>query len=451
METIAERIRSGAEKWRADHPRAQRALTLLARTAGSLMRARVVGLAAEAAFFSLLSLPALLLGLVGTLGHLTPVLGAATVYEIRAWLLDLAATALTDDTVDDVVAPLVDEFLGGAQGGILSVTFLVSLWSGSRAMNVFIEAITIAYGLDDLRGYIRQRALAFVAYLGGLLFALVLLPVLVAGPGLIRDLLPATSGYLGYAYWPVVGFLSTLAVTLLYVLSTPVRTPLWRYLPGALVAMAVLLLGSVLLRLYLDASFGQVTIYGSLAAPIALLAWLWLMALAVLVGSVLNAETDAMWPTPATAAARARIAARRQERAARMVERHERALRTSLHERGADGARGGAPDDAAAGRPAAGAPGRAGPEAAETPGTPETPGAAEASGGPGASVPEQAVGAPGEEAPAPDPAPRGTRAPTADPPDPGAAPGTPAPAATAPADRTAPPAGGGRRPRPASS
>ncbi|MDA0567222.1 YihY/virulence factor BrkB family protein [Streptomonospora sp. S1-112] len=318
-----------ADHWCQAHPRTARVGVLVGRTARTTARTRVVGLAAESAFFSLLSLPALLLGLVGTLGHLRPVLGTGTVLEIRVWLLDLAATVLTADTVDSIVAPLVDEFLAGAETGLLSVTFLISLWSGSRAMNVFIDAITIAYGLDELRGYVRQRVLAFVAYLGGLLFVLAVLPVLVAGPDLVHRLLPATVGYLNLAYWPTVGGLSTLAVALLYVLSTPVRTPLWRYLPGALVAMAVLLAGSVLLRLYLDASFGQVTIYGSLSAPIAILAWLWLMALAVLIGSALNAEIDAMWPTPRTAAARARIAARRHARARALVDRREAALRSA--------------------------------------------------------------------------------------------------------------------------
>ncbi|QBI54681.1 YihY/virulence factor BrkB family protein [Streptomonospora litoralis] len=325
MARAAERIAA----WQERHPRLNAVAVLTGRTVRAIGRTRVVGLAAESAFFSLLSLPALLLGLVGTLGHLRPVLGADTVLEIRAWLLGLASTALTADTVDSIVAPLVDEFLQGAQGGLLSVTFVVSLWSGSRAMNVFIDAITIAYGLDELRGYLRRRILALLAYLGGLLFALVVLPVLVAGPDLVHRLLPITVGYLHLFYWPLVCVLSALAVAMLYVLSTPVRTPLWRYLPGALVAMLVLLGGSVLLRIYLDASFGQVTIYGSLGAPIAILAWLWLMALAVLIGSALNAEIDAMWPTPRTAAARAEIAALRHARARRMVERREEALQAT--------------------------------------------------------------------------------------------------------------------------
>ncbi|MFC7327308.1 YihY/virulence factor BrkB family protein [Marinactinospora rubrisoli] len=329
-----ERRRRAALEWRDAHPTAGAAATVVVRAVRSGLRVRVVGLAAEAAFFSLLSLPALLLGLVGTLGHLVPVLGDGTVREIRSWLLNLAAQVLTADVVESVVAPLVDEFVRGARGGVLSVTFLVSLWSGSRAMSVFIDAITIAYGLEGLRGYLRQRVLAFVGYLGGLLFALVVLPVLVAGPDVVRDLLPPT-GVLGIvpsllhlAYWPVVGLVCLVCVTVLFALSVPVRTPVWRHLPGAVLAVLVLVLGSAALRGYLEASFGRFTIYGSLAAPIAVLAWFYVVALALLVGALLNAEIDAAWPTPATAAARAEVANRRHSHAARQVQRREEALRT---------------------------------------------------------------------------------------------------------------------------
>ncbi|TDQ49633.1 membrane protein [Actinorugispora endophytica] len=358
-----ERVRRAAESWRDRHPRTGAAGTLVVRTTKSAVRVRVVGLAAELAFFSLLSLPALLLGLVGALGHLSGVLGRGTVLEIRAWILDLAATVLTGDTVDTVVAPMVDDFLRGAHGGVLSLTFLVSLWSGSRAMSVFIESITIAYGLADVRGYFRQRGLAFVAYLGGLLFALVVLPVIVAGPDLVRALLPFTGEYLHLAYWPTVGLLSLTCIVALYVLSVPVRTPLWRHLPGALLGMLVLLSGTVGLRIYLGASFGQASIYGSLTAPIAILIWLYVMALAVLIGSSLNAEIDAMWPTPRTAEARAEIAARRYANATRLVERREQALQALTEKR--SGAHPEPPTDTG-GKPPP-------PEGDETPETPEIP------------------------------------------------------------------------------
>lgn len=319
--------------WLRRHPMVHNGTLLVLRTIRAFARDRVVGLAAESAFFALISLPALLLCLLGALGPLAMVFGEDLVVEIREWMLDLAARILTPDTVASVVEPLVDDFLGGVQGGVLSVTFLVSLWSGSRAMNVFIRSITISYGLDELRGWLGQRLLAFFAYLGGLFFAVLVLPILVAGPDLVHELLPITVGRLNLLYWPLVALMVTAAVTLLYALSVPVRTPLWRHLPGAALATLVLLSGSALLRAYLDASFGQVSIYGSLAAPIAILAWLYVMAIAVLVGSSLNSEIDALWPTVRTAAARADLANRHFERADRIAQRREQAVIDTINER----------------------------------------------------------------------------------------------------------------------
>ena len=318
--------------WLRRHPMVHNGTLLVLRTIRAFARDRVIGLAAESAFFALISLPALLLCLLGALGPLAMVFGEDLVVEIREWMLDLAARILTPDTVGSVVEPLVDDFLGGVQGGVLSVTFLVSLWSGSRAMNVFIRSITISYGLDELRGWLGQRLLAFFAYLGGLFFAVLVLPILVAGPDLVHELLPITVGRLNLLYWPLVALMVTAAVTLLYALSVPVRTPLWRHLPGAALATLVLLSGSALLRAYLDASFGQVSIYGSLAAPIAILAWLYVMAIAVLVGSTLNSEIDALWPTVRTAAARADLANRHFERADRIAQRREQAVIDTINE-----------------------------------------------------------------------------------------------------------------------
>jgi membrane protein len=82
----------------------------------------------------------------------------------------------------------------------------------------------------------------------------------------------------------------------------PVRTS-WRHdLPGATLAFAIWVLGSYLLRVVLESS--TTSIYGPLAAPIAVLIWLYVTALAVLIGAALNASVDRLWPEASTARAR---------------------------------------------------------------------------------------------------------------------------------------------------
>jgi membrane protein len=289
--------------------RARAALWQIVRgTSLSAFRYRVTGLAAEAAFFTLLSLPPLVLGLIGTLGHFRSMLGNDTVTDIRTWVIEKAQTVLTEQSVDTVVKPLLDDVLRGGRVELVSLSFLVSLWAGSRALNVYVDTITIAYGLSGVRGVVRTRLRAFFLYIGGLGVGLVIIPVMVAGPTLVLRWLPEGARVLHLLYWPVLIIVSVVFLASLYYLSVPARTAWWRGLPGGGVALAIWALGSLILRLYLDGSASGVTVYGSLGAAIAVLAWLYVTALAVLIGAALNAEIDKLWPGEYTARARAEAA-----------------------------------------------------------------------------------------------------------------------------------------------
>ncbi|NEE30909.1 YihY/virulence factor BrkB family protein, partial [Streptomyces sp. SID7982] len=80
-------------------------------------------------------------------------------------------------------------------------------------------------------------------------------------------------------------------------------------------------LGSFLLRIYLTSTVEGPTIYGSLAAPIAVLLWIGISAFAVLVGAAVNAAIDRVWPSLATAAAREATERVRAAQAAEFVAR----------------------------------------------------------------------------------------------------------------------------------
>jgi membrane protein len=264
---------------------------------------RVTGLAAEAGFWALLSLPPLALGVLGTIGYLHGVLGADTVDDIRHVVLKAAHTVLARHVVATTVRPVLSEVLAHGRSEVVSIGFLLSLWSGSRAMNVYVDAITIAHGLHGIRGVVRGRLTSLAIYLGGVFVGIVALPLLVAGPRLAALVVGHTTE--SVLYWPVVAAVSTAALATLYHVSLPVRTGWWRTLPGAAVALLVWLLGSALLRLYLGSQVRATSAYGQLGAVVAVLLWLYITALAVLIGAELNGEIDKLYPSPATAAARA--------------------------------------------------------------------------------------------------------------------------------------------------
>ncbi|MEU5168278.1 MULTISPECIES: YihY/virulence factor BrkB family protein [Streptomyces] len=303
----------------------QMAWQLLKDTVNSCIEYRILGLAAEAAFFTLLSLPPLLLGLIGLLGYVDDWTAATTVASIERNILGAAQTVLSERGVNDIAKPLIADVTTGARPDVISIGFAIALWSGSRAVNVFIDTITVMYGLDGHRGIVKTRLLAFLLYVVALLLGAVVLPLLVVGPDRVVEFVPWGTEVLAVMYWPLVILLSIAFLTTLYHVSVPVRSPWIEDVPGALVALGMWVLGSFLLRIYLTNTVEGPTIYGSLAAPIAVLLWIGISAFAVLVGAAVNAAIDHVWPSLATAAARAATERVRAQQAAELLARTQAA------------------------------------------------------------------------------------------------------------------------------
>ncbi|MGW0749045.1 YihY/virulence factor BrkB family protein [Streptomyces sp. NPDC002587] len=294
---------------------------LLKDTVNSCIEYRILGLAAEAAFFTLLSLPPLFLGLLGLLGYVDGWTDTRTVESIEENILRAVGTVLSDRGVNDIARPLLDDVTGRGRPDLISLGFAFALWSGSRAVNVFIDTITVMYGLDGQRGIVKTRLLAFLLYVIALLIGAIVLPLMVVGPDAVVRLVPWGTEVIAILYWPTVTLLSIAFLTTLYHVSVPVRSPWIEDVPGALVALAMWVLGSFLLRIYLTNTVEGPTIYGSLAAPVAVLLWIGISAFAVLVGAAVNAAIDRVWPSVATAAAREANERAREAQAAELIAR----------------------------------------------------------------------------------------------------------------------------------
>ena len=282
----------------ASRPRTRRTLiwSVIAQTVSACLRYRVTGLAAEAAFFAVLSLPPLVFGLAGAIGFVAQRFPVTSIAQFRDGVLDLASRLLTQPVVDGVIAPTLDDVLSAGRFEVISIGFVIALWAGSRSLNVVVDTITIMYGLAGRRSIVRTRGLSFLLYLVFLVAAIVLLPLVLAGPAVVDRVLPDRLDVLGTLYWPVllVGSVAVLATQ--YHFAVPVRTR-WRAdLPGAALTLLIWLGGSALLRVVLGLAVGSTSIFGPLAAPIALLLWLYLTSLAVLVGAAFNASMQSALP-----------------------------------------------------------------------------------------------------------------------------------------------------------
>jgi membrane protein len=301
-------------------------LQLLGRTVAKAWGDRILGLSAEAAFWQVLSVPPLLIGLLGSLGYLGDWIGADRVQEIQERLLTLASEGLTPDVVDSLVRPTLDDILGSGRLDVVSVGFLLSLWAGSSATATFVNTIVIAYDQRDVRGPILTRLMALWLFVVALVVAVLTLPLLVLGREVLVSLLPVhwrpTATLLVNAvYWPLVLVALVLALTSLYHVTLPKRIPWHRHLPGAVFAMAFFVVAASLLRAYVADILTTALPYGALAAPIAALLFCFFLGMSTLMGAELNATIEARWP-----AQQRRHDRRRRRRRAAKIELEARKL-----------------------------------------------------------------------------------------------------------------------------
>jgi membrane protein len=298
-------------------------LRLLWRTVAKAWSDGVLGKSAEAAFWQTLALPPLLLALLGSSGYVLGWFGTTTISQVEQEILQFSRTIFTDDVVDQIIAPTINDVLSQGQGALVSVGFVLSLWAGSSGLATLVDAITQAHGQYTVRNYLWQRTFSVLLYIVALIGAVLVLPLLAIGPGLVPSLFPGSvrptvAELVTVFYYPALGTLIVLGLATLYKVALPRKHPWHRGLPGALLAMAVFLASSAILRFYIRWVTSTGYTYGALATPIAFLLFSFFLALAVLVGAQFNNAIDEMWPVHMT---------RRQRRRWRRLAMDRRASR----------------------------------------------------------------------------------------------------------------------------
>ena len=288
-------------------PGAMTVARLTVETIRVCLRYRVTGLASEAGFFMLLSLPPLVLGLIGGVGYVGGWLGQNIVDQVLDGIQTFSNQFLVKGVVTKTILPTANDVLQNGRGDLISIGFLLSIWSGSRALNVFVDTISIMYGQSGVRGIVRTRALSLTLYFLSLVVGIVVVPLVVIGPTWLKDLLPTDIEFLALLYWPVVTVLAVASIATLFHISTPRRSPWLRDVPGAMLTLVIWVLASFVLRGTITASVkGGTSIYGPLSTPIVLLIFLYALAIAVLIGAALNAAIRTMWPVEERPSLRAR-------------------------------------------------------------------------------------------------------------------------------------------------
>jgi membrane protein len=269
-------------------------LAILVRAAKESLSDHVTNLAAALAYYSFLAIPSLLLVAVGVFSVVAGPDAVTTVVDRLGSVAPQEAIELIEESLERTTEQQ-------AQAGITMAVIggVLALWSVTGAMQTLMWALNAAYDREETRGFIKRRltalAMVFLMLLAfGLAFGL-----LVLGPHL--------SGWIGSAVgleafvkwlwwtaqWPVLvlGLLFCFA-TVLY-LGPNVDHPRWSFLTfGTVLAVVVWLLASGGFAIYVSQFGSYNKAWGTLAAVIIMLTWLWLSGLALLFGAEVNAEAE---------------------------------------------------------------------------------------------------------------------------------------------------------------
>jgi membrane protein len=257
----------------------------------SALKDNVTNLAAAVAYYGFLAIPSAMLVAVGAFSLFA---GPDAVRTI----LDHLSTVMPKSAVDLLGTTLTRTIQNGNGGLVMIVVGLVlALWTLSGAMQTVMWALNAAYERDETRGFIKRRLIA-VALIVCTVFAFALVVVfLILGPHVstwVGDAIGNTTVVRWVwwtAEWPLllVGLLTMFAVVLY--LAPNVVPPKWQFItPGAVFAVVVWLLASGVFAIYTSNFASYNKAWGSLAAVIIMLTWLWISSLALLVGGEINAE-----------------------------------------------------------------------------------------------------------------------------------------------------------------
>ena len=251
---------------------------------------RLLATAAGVVFFGLLAVFPAITALVSCYGLFADPATIGGNLQTLALLLPKDSFQIVQDQIARVLAK------GNTE---LGATFLfglgLALWSANSGVKAVIDALNVAYGEPEKRGFIRLNLLSLALTLSGIAALLVMVSAVVAFPLALDHigLAPDSQQIISLARWPLLFLALLIALGLLYRLGPSRPAVAWRWLSvGAITAALLWIGGSALLSYYLSNFANYSATYGSLGAAIGLMMWMWLSASTVLFGAELNSEIE---------------------------------------------------------------------------------------------------------------------------------------------------------------
>lgn len=191
-----------------------------------------------------------------------------------------------------LVKNTVDEVLLNSSGGKVTLGLFVALWSASAGFDTLRISLNRVYKFTETRAWWKTRLLTIIFTVILALLTSVTLGIVFYGSRLVANVgIPKESPFFNdLVQWVIILTVLLVIFELLYNVL-PARKPFkWSWItPGAVVGIILWILLSNGLKTYLQYYNSYDRIYGSIGAVIILMLWLYLTALVILIGGMINA------------------------------------------------------------------------------------------------------------------------------------------------------------------
>jgi membrane protein len=263
---------------------------LLKRTGQEALADDVLSLAAQQAYYFFFALFPALLALVSFASFfpLENLVGA---------VVERLGHVVPGDVID-IITTQLEALSGDRAGGLLTLGFLLALWTSSTALVSVCSTLNTAYDITESRPWWKVRITAIVLTVGLALFILISMALVIAGPTLAERL--AATMHLGPAFewtwkilqWPLVFVLVATGIALVYYFAPDAEQDWVWITPGSVLATFLWLGASLALKYYIG-NFGNYNeTYGAIGTVMVLMLWFYVSGLAILIGAELNAEIE---------------------------------------------------------------------------------------------------------------------------------------------------------------
>jgi membrane protein len=253
----------------------------------------ITSLAAALAYYAFLAIPATLLIGAGLFGLFAGPDAVTNVIDKLQGIIPSQASTLLEDSLNRLTQNQGTSITLIAVGGALA------LWTLSGAMQNVMWALNMAYDREETRGFVRRRIVAAAMAVFALMASALALGLLVLGPHLSRWIGDAVGDKTvveivwWVAQWPILIGGLLLAFAIIYYLGPNIEHPKWQFLSfGSVFAVLVWLLASGAFAFYASRFGSYNKAWGSLAAVVVMLTWLWISSVALLLGAEINAEAE---------------------------------------------------------------------------------------------------------------------------------------------------------------